>query len=249
VDIRVGDHQGATLVTPSGVLDATTYATLRDALLKAAADEPRALIVDVGNLVIPSVHSLTVFSSVWMRVSEWPGVPIMLVARRFATYAKLVGQSMARFVKVYADVPSAMASVGRPPHRRRDHIMLPSSPASSAAARAFVRSTCARWGLDGVREDALIVATELVENALRHSCGPVRLRLELRRGMLSVAVQDGSPRPAVLREAAHEALPSTGLHIVACLSRAWGSMPTADGKVVWATLRLNLARAGLRVSL
>jgi hypothetical protein len=239
VDIKIRDHRGASLVTLRGTLDVSTYAGLRDALLKAAAEEPLALIVDVDRMVVRSAPSLSVFSLVWMRVSEWPGVPVLLLAGDFATYAQMVAQPMARFVPVHGDLGSAMSALVRPPLRRRDHVWLSGVPASSAAGRAFVRSTCQRWGLASMCEDAETVATELVENALRHTTGGADLRLELRRGLLSVAVADGSSRQAVLREAVHDGMASTGLSIVANVARAWGCAPTVRGKVVWATLRLR----------
>lgn len=239
MDIGIRPHRGASVVTLDGVLDASTYAELRDALLKAAAEEPRGLIVDVSRLVVRSTPSLSVFSLVWMRVSEWPGVPLSLLAEDPVTYLRMAAEPMARFVAVYADLATAVSALAVPPLRRRDSIRLPRTPASSAVARAFVRSTCRRWGIERTREDAATVATELVENSLLHAYGGADLRLELRRGMLSVAVADGSPRPAVLRENAHAGTVSAGLTIVATLARAWGCAPTMDGKVVWATLQLH----------
>lgn len=52
LDCDVSGMQGATVVRPVGVLNIHTYPVLRDCLLKCAADQPRAVIVDLGRLEI-----------------------------------------------------------------------------------------------------------------------------------------------------------------------------------------------------
>jgi hypothetical protein len=96
---------------------------------------------------------------------------------------------------------------------------------------------CDGWCIRGARADAQLVASELVENALIHGRGEPRLHLELREGTLTVAVSDGEPREAVLRERTDVRRDTSGLHVVAALATAWGSAPHgAGGKVVWASL-------------
>ncbi len=41
------------VLTVDGVLDNSTYLSLRDAVIKAALDEPRAVLVDVNRLDVP----------------------------------------------------------------------------------------------------------------------------------------------------------------------------------------------------
>ena len=40
--------RGAVVLTADGVLDSSTYQTLRDVIIKAALDEPDAIVVDVA---------------------------------------------------------------------------------------------------------------------------------------------------------------------------------------------------------
>ena len=63
------------------MLDATTYLSLRDTIIKAALDEPAAVIVDITAL-FGSVRSprWAVFTSARWQVSRWPEVPIVLVS-------------------------------------------------------------------------------------------------------------------------------------------------------------------------
>ncbi|HEX4721880.1 MAG TPA: ATP-binding protein [Pseudonocardiaceae bacterium] len=223
------------VVTPLGDLDSVTYRFFRDDLVKFAMDQPRAVIVVVDDLRIASSASLTAFSSAWMRIGDWPAVPILLVAHDAKLRATLTHSAIARFVPVHAGLDRAMAALRDPPARRRTEVELCPVTASSRLARVFVRTACERWQLADRMTDATEVATELVENAIVHAGTDLRLRLELRNGRLTVAVRDGSPREAVLREWSGEQ--ASGLRLVAHLSRVWGCAPDlGGGKIVWAVL-------------
>jgi anti-sigma regulatory factor (Ser/Thr protein kinase) len=85
-------------------------------------------------------------------------------------------------------------------------------------------------------DDAVLVASEVVTNAVEHGAGQVRVRL-LRRGRrIRIEVQDDSPRPPVLLALGRTAERGRGLHIIAELAERWGSRRTAAGKIVWAEL-------------
>lgn len=212
-----------------------TYRGFRDDLVKFAMDQPRAVIVVVDDLRIGATGSLTAFSSAGTRVGDWPGVPILLVAGDAERRASLAHHAVSRFVPVHRDLNAALAAVRDPPPRRHTEVDLYPVAASSPMARAFVRSTCRRWAVSDRVAEATEVATELVENAIVHARTDIGLRLELRNGRLTVAVRDGSPREAVLRERGGEH--ACGLHVVAHLSRTWGCAPdTHGGKIVWAIL-------------
>jgi two-component sensor histidine kinase len=90
-----------------------------------------------------------------------------------------------------------------------------------------------------VLERAVLVANELVTNAVVHARTDLRLGVELRGDWLHIAVRDGSPR--LLRTVSFdpEAEDGRGLRLVELLARAWGVHPHPDGgKVVWCTLKL-----------
>jgi anti-anti-sigma regulatory factor len=53
----------ACLLTVEGVLDTTTYLKLRDNIIKAALDEPRAVLVDVNDLGVTVSSAWSVFTS------------------------------------------------------------------------------------------------------------------------------------------------------------------------------------------
>ncbi|MFC5800147.1 SpoIIE family protein phosphatase [Streptomyces formicae] len=110
---------------------------------------------------------------------------------------------------------------------------LPSDRTAVRRARKLAASQLARWGLEGLEDATQLIVSELVTNAVRHSSGPIGLRL-IQHQALTCEVSDtdaGSPRP---RHAHSIDENGRGLSLVAQLSRRWGSRPTAGGKVVWA---------------
>jgi hypothetical protein len=238
---------GVTVVYVTGRLSLVTYPDLRDGLLKIATDSPDSVIADIGGLTIEEDKLAGVFATVAMRISDWPGVPFALVSARPEHVAVLKTQAIDRFVPVHADIGTAERERDRPPRRRAVQLLTP-SPGASALARQFVTRVCAEWGVPETAEDALLVATELVENTIRHTLSAPQLRLELRRGIFTVAVADSDPHPAVLHERVDSADPGLGLKMVAQIARVWGcSRSWAGGKVVWAVLtRRGRSRAGGR---
>jgi hypothetical protein len=238
-EVRWGQSEvrGNLVLRPHGDLDATTYRGVRDTLVKYAMAQPRAIIVVLDGLHIGTAANLTVFSSAWMLVGDWPGVPIILVAPRSVHRAILTDSPMRRFVPVCHDLDTALATAGEPPRRRRTEVDLVPDPASSRHARTFVRDTCRRWHVTDQTTVAEEIATELVENSITHAGTDLRLRLELRQGLLTVAVSDHSAREAVIHEPDVGQPPTGGLRLVAHLARVWGCAPElSGGKVVWAVV-------------
>jgi hypothetical protein len=232
----------AVIVTPSGVLDMTTYRRLHDVLLKAGVDEPRAVVAELDFLVVPRPSTLVVFASAAEQLAEWPGVPLLLVARTAATRRLLARQRLHRFVPVHDSIPAAIAAIGATPPRRVVRRALPNHLTSAGEARRFVMETCAEWAVAETRRyEAMTVVNELVENTLIHTYQAPSVRLELRRDLFTVAVYDDDPtlppQPSDLARPAGKH--PRGLKIVEEFARAWGSTPSSrGGKVVWATLRI-----------
>ncbi|MFJ2444378.1 ATP-binding protein [Streptomyces sp. NPDC087658] len=94
-----------------------------------------------------------------------------------------------------------------------------------AEARRTTATVLKQWSLPEVpAEDARLVVSELVSNAIIHGSGDVRLRHDDRE--LRIRVTDDSTAPARRRRAGAAGLGGRGLHLVACLSLRWG---VADG--------------------
>ncbi|MEU0534943.1 ATP-binding protein [Amycolatopsis tolypomycina] len=215
-----------------GVLDRTTYPQLRDRLLEFAVDSEDGVLIDIERLELRDRALIRVFALVALRVGDWPAIPFALVTGRPEQRAALA----ASCVPVYPDAATAEAALTRPA-RRRVGRLLDRSPRTSARARGFVRGICAEWMVPELAEDAELVATELVENTLRHTDSVPRLRLELRRRTLAVEVADESARPAVLREGLDLVHAGLGLRMVTKVAKRWGSSRSrSGGKTVWALL-------------
>lgn len=237
IEVVHEELDGCLVVSLTGVLDSLSYGPLRDSLIKLAMEEPRAVVARLDDLQVGHESLLTVFSSVWMRVSDWPGVQIFLVAKDTDRRIAIARSAVSRFVPVFAGIEQAIAAVEKESPRRRRRAMYPPVLMCSAAARGFVRETCRDWGIEAWSSDAVCIASELVENAIEHARTDLELRLELRRGMLTVAVRDGSPVQAVLRQGEQGQPLGYGLQIIADLARVWGCSPDLrGGKITWAVV-------------
>ncbi len=226
------------LLTAVGVLTSNTYRSLRDLIIKAALDEPAAVVVDVDGLAVPAPSAWSVFTSARWHVSIWPGIPIGLVSGRSERRAAIARNGVTRYVPVFATAgEAAEALVVGARIRRRAQTELPGSLASLRWAREFVSERLTEWGFAGLIPTATIVVNVLVENVLQHTtAGPV-LRMETEQARVTISVADNSSSPAARHEdPCRGGEQISGLAIIAAVCRAWGSMPTPSGKTVWAVV-------------
>lgn len=130
---------------------------------------------------------------------------------------------------------------GGPPSAKDElHVTAESSqpfahaPSAPRAARHFVLETLADWGRGDLADDAAIVVTELVTNAMIHSQSPVVVTVSRTDSGVRLAVDDESSTIPDMRDpsAAHPS--GRGLPIVATLTRSWGFQVRTRGKSVWA---------------
>jgi hypothetical protein len=236
VHFAVARHEQATVVTVSGDLNLTSYSSLRDGLLKIATDAREGLVADVSGLRIDDSSLVSVFSLIAMRIGDWPGIPFAIVTAGSARRVLLGRHVVDRYVAVCPDLAAATAALDHPVRRRSERTFA-RAEATSALVRDFVTGKLTGWGVPELAEDARFIATELVENVLKHTASEPRLRLDLRRGICTVAVADQDTRPAMLLERLAPFEPGLGLKLVAQIARAWGcSRSWSGGKVVWAVL-------------
>ncbi len=113
-------------------------------------------------------------------------------------------------------------------------------PAAAAAARRFVRDTLVSGGLslnDGRVADAVLLASELVTNAIVHAGTPLRLTCKLTGATVEVSVLDRHPARVIPEPPGATALidrPSgRGLVLPAALSSSWGVTYGPVAKVIW----------------
>ncbi|MFC9845078.1 SpoIIE family protein phosphatase [Streptomyces sp. NPDC060223] len=171
-------------------------------------------------------------------------------------------------------IPTQRESKARAPdapaHHRAGHesvarTSLPGTPLAPGAARDFVRAALAEWAElaphgaemidDRLTDDAVVVVSELVTNAVVHAGTDVELACGLE------STDEGSPGPLVIEVSDHHATRAIrddcverpygtpeygrGLRLVSALSDAWGITYRTGTKTVWA--RLPVGGGGLGV--
>lgn len=123
---------------------------------------------------------------------------------------------------------------------------LPADAGAAGIARRCLAEYCV--GLPGeLIDDAVLLVSELVTNAVQHARPEITLRMWRRAGGLGASVQDCGDRlrlPAGVPDL--RAARGRGLRIVAALSSAWGEQPTAQppGKIIWFEIDQPPARLG-----
>lgn len=120
-------------------------------------------------------------------------------------------------------------------------VELPATLRSAATARALVRALLPAWGLGPVVDDAELVVSELVSNAVEHAPGSDTYELEVaqRDAGVRISLVDGSSIKPVVAELAHDRPRGRGMRIVEALTHAWGADDHHGGKRVWVELKAS----------
>ncbi|MFJ8297077.1 ATP-binding protein [Streptomyces sp. NPDC094447] len=117
---------------------------------------------------------------------------------------------------------------------------LPREARTAGIARRLVRTALTLWGLDSLAEDATLVMTELVSNAVDHSRLP-SIRVIVSRpsaNAVRVGVVDRSRAVPILRTDSYDdETRGRGLFLVDKLTDDWGTELYRWGKQVWAELK------------
>lgn len=120
-------------------------------------------------------------------------------------------------------------------------VPLPSRPESAATARRLAQVVVLRqWGLTPkMTEDAVLLVSELVGNAVRHTGARVfGLRMRRRRGWIRIEVRDPSRGLPCLMPVQEMDVSGRGLFLVDKLSDRWGVDLLPRGKTTWFEMRV-----------
>lgn len=132
-------------------------------------------------------------------------------------------------------------------------LLLVADPESVKAARDFTAATLRGWRLAGLVDEGMVIASELVTNAIRHGrclaatgdAGKVELCWQRFDSRVICVVTDGSAVPPVMADADMSAESGRGLHVVEALALVWGWTMVGTGeKAVWAALPVRLRWPG-----
>ncbi|MGH3416024.1 MAG: ATP-binding protein, partial [Actinocrinis sp.] len=124
-------------------------------------------------------------------------------------------------------------------------------PAAVGPARSFVRAIVGKWGGAAVVDDAVLIASELVTNAIVHAGMPAEVTCALLRdgrgaaASVRVAVADRHPSRSIPTprlgwdDDAEESEGGRGLYLSAQIAASWGVQYTRDSKQIWFVLDLE----------
>lgn len=103
-----------------------------------------------------------------------------------------------------------------------------------ADARRKVVGACEEYGLAHLSDDAALLTSEVVTNAVRHASRPIDLHVGNHRGGVVVAVSDDSEVIPKIGELEQYAERGRGMRLVDALAVQWGiERGLSTGKTVW----------------
>lgn len=119
-------------------------------------------------------------------------------------------------------------------------IVTPLQPRSAAVpqARRTMTDHLWAWGLQDLADDAELVTSELVSNAIRHGGRDIEMRVTCLPTALRIAMYDNTTDAPELQVPGPDQLGGRGLTLVAAVADRWGYHLGDGGKEVWAELTL-----------
>jgi hypothetical protein len=222
-----------------GALEMASAAQIWNCVAKRLADEPDALVVDVGGLDVDDPRALSVFGAVARRASIWPGIATILCEPSAAVFGALHDHSINRAVTICKTRDEAMLLASAAPVPLRLHESMEPIMGAARQGRDLATEACLRWRIPALVPRASVVSSELVTNAVRHTGQSFELSFARTLRYLHIAVHDHSSEPAQRYDPDPLAPSGRGLLIVERTSMRWGCTLTDTGKVVWATLRAD----------
>ena len=122
---------------------------------------------------------------------------------------------------------------------RPRHVVLPADTTAPRVAREFLAHACCGGHEAAVVEEAQLLVSELVTNAIRYGAPPIELQVRCAgEDRLQIRVRDSDPGVPERRAADEDAESGRGLLLVDLVSDAWGHEDDLDGKAVWFTLKV-----------
>lgn len=117
--------------------------------------------------------------------------------------------------------------------------VLPPQPTSAGLAREIVATQLRAWQVEALTDDAALVVTELVTNAVRYAGTDMELRISPISGGVRLEVRDGSTRPLRPRSPELRDEGGRGLLLVDALAHRYGVEAEGNGKRVWVEMLLD----------
>jgi LuxR family maltose regulon positive regulatory protein len=244
--IQQSSHRGCVVLVLVGRLDLSAAPQVQRAILKQLAEQPPAIICDLGQVEAIDPLCAGVFTSIRHPALGWPGTALVLCGARPAVAKVLVDGGVADRLAMHPSLVQALAEAGGRPPWLRERLELGPVPTAARAGRAFVLEVCGRWGLQELAGSAALLASELVTAAVVLAKTALELRVEVLGRWLHLSVHDQDPDVARFLTAEDGADRRLDLLVVDRVATAWGvRQDGAGGKTTWCTLDLPPEETGV----
>ncbi len=225
------------LVDACGALDDVAEPTYQ-AALRAAAEEPAAVICDLTGVVGRSHASATrLLASLGSEVRQWPGVAIAIACPGANRLQALAQAPEGQHLLLAEHRTVLLAQLGRRAAPEVVRMDMTPSARLVRSARDLTTRALLDWGCPQPIAPATLIVSELVNNAILHARTDLTVSVARWGDLVRLAVHDATPELPVRR---HEPTQVTGrgMLLVAALSQSWGVLPASGGgKVVWAVIQ------------
>jgi hypothetical protein len=234
------------VVEAAGRLD-DVVEDLDRAIQLALAEGPRGVVCDLSDVLEGADPiAIEVLATAGRHVRDWPGIPVAVASSDPRLREALAAHPLGGQLIVTASLFSAVSAVLATPTLAVESKRLAPHPTAPRASRDFVTRTLLDWRLGRVIPFASLVVSELVASSTVNSGTEIDLSVVWNLGALRLTVRDHGPAQPGQWSSAQD-LHGRGLSVVAGLSRAFGTLPTADGgRVVWAVLEAHRPRPSAR---
>jgi anti-sigma regulatory factor (Ser/Thr protein kinase) len=116
------------------------------------------------------------------------------------------------------------------------HWRFPPAARSVPEARRAVSATLFEWGMDGLVDTVVLLASEIVTNAVLHARTDLTVSVSTEGSGVRVTVLDGSPVPPALRHHSATSTTGRGIQLLDMLADSWQAELSPQGKAVWFTV-------------
>jgi LuxR family maltose regulon positive regulatory protein len=141
--IQLSSHQGCVVLALAGRLDLAAAPQVQRAILKQLAEQPPAIICDLGQVEAIDPLCAAVFTSIRHPALGWPGTALVLSGTRPAVADLLVRHGVARRLAMYPSLDQALKHARDRPLPLRERLAL--DPVSTAAGAARLLASELVW--------------------------------------------------------------------------------------------------------
>jgi CheY-like chemotaxis protein/anti-sigma regulatory factor (Ser/Thr protein kinase) len=198
----------------------------------AAALEPDVMVLDLG---LPDVTPRELLAGV-RRTCPTAGIVMFSGAVTDRAWFELRSDGYVSKGSNLDRLLDLVESVGTERPTDRAVVDLPETLLAPKEARDAIREVLARWGYDEIIEDASLVVSELVGNAVEHARTGSVVVINRSEGGLRIEVTDHGDADPVPEAPGADAERGRGLMIVSALETAWGVHHGPRSKSVWVEL-------------